>query len=252
MNIAKYARRIPLPVRNLIRNSLVGQLYQEIQRNIADSTKVSVTTPVGPMSMEVYEYWSQLDRIERGEEYEPVLMEELRQNLTSTDVFYNVGARWGIFSKYARQLGVPRNQIHSFEADEHNFKLLEENLSDYPQNLCSRVGSKDTPNAIRLDTYAEQNDKPTIVKIDVEGAEFKVLKGIISILETASPNLFIEIHPEYLEDRGDSQGELVELLSSMGYDLDICLDNRGLEYHWKDITVVNLPTKGDYLLRAFS
>jgi len=40
--------------------------------------------------------------------------------------------------------------------------------------------------------------EPSFIKIDVEGAEHSVLKGMRATLETFRPTLMIEIHPEWL------------------------------------------------------
>lgn len=58
---------------------------------------------------------------------------------------------------------------------------------------------------------------PDVVKIDVEGAELDVIRGGKAYLAEHSPRLFIEVHPTYLQRRGQSAAELVKQLEDMGY-----------------------------------
>jgi len=60
---------------------------------------------------------------------------------------------------------------------------------------------------IDLDSFCqEQQLKPSLIKIDVEGFELHVIKGMKKILETMSPKLVIEIHGSVVENQ-----ELIEL-----------------------------------------
>ncbi|MCH7703118.1 MAG: FkbM family methyltransferase [Planctomycetes bacterium] len=55
------------------------------------------------------------------------------------------------------------------------------------------------------------------VKIDVEGAEWHVLKGMRASLERWSPGLLLEIHPPQLKRSGQSESEVLRLLDDLGY-----------------------------------
>lgn len=58
---------------------------------------------------------------------------------------------------------------------------------------------------------------PTVMKIDVEGAELDVLKGAEETLRSARPRLFISIHPEPLNTQGASEGIVLDWLTARGY-----------------------------------
>lgn len=49
---------------------------------------------------------------------------------------------------------------------------------------------------LRLDTIAENQPRPDFIKIDVEGAEFDVLKGAQELINAKKPNFYIEIGAE--------------------------------------------------------
>jgi hypothetical protein len=52
------------------------------------------------------------------------------------------------------------------------------------------------------------------IKIDVEGHEFAVLKGLIKVLSRDRPNLIIEIRGK---DSGGSFSDILQLMEPLGY-----------------------------------
>jgi len=52
-----------------------------------------------------------------------------------------------------------------------------------------------------LDHFADNNRKPDLVKIDVEGAEELVIKGALGLIRSEKPPAWIiEIHSKFIED----------------------------------------------------
>jgi FkbM family methyltransferase len=71
-----------------------------------------------------------------------------------------------------------------------------------------------------LDNYVEINhiDKIDFVKLDVEGAEMLVLRGMKNILQSPSPPmLMLEAFPFWMKDFGFSVTNLFQLLTEYGY-----------------------------------
>jgi FkbM family methyltransferase len=64
---------------------------------------------------------------------------------------------------------------------------------------------------------AERRIAPSIVKIDVEGAEGEVLRGARATLRAHRPALCLELHFDALERRGESAGAVLDDLASLGY-----------------------------------
>lgn len=69
---------------------------------------------------------------------------------------------------------------------------------------------------VTLDEIAGENP-PTVVKIDVEGAELKVLEGAAAALTKYRPAIQIGFHPFAFEDPSEASRELLERLKSCGY-----------------------------------
>lgn len=71
---------------------------------------------------------------------------------------------------------------------------------------------------ITLDSFFENSPlKPELIKIDVEGAEIKVLKGGIQTLKKFKPLIFLSVHPVEISLMNSSVQELRDLIKQIGY-----------------------------------
>lgn len=59
--------------------------------------------------------------------------------------------------------------------------------------------------------------EPDLLKIDVEGHEVKVIRGLARTIHRFKPLLFIEIHPERIHQEKDQLTDLLTFLSQEGY-----------------------------------
>ncbi len=138
---------------------------------------------------------------------------------TDKPVIYDCGANIGMSCLYFKKL-YPRAKIKAFEADPKIAKILEKNLKrnnvldgikvinnavwvdDNGIEFSSdgadggsiyRNGTKTKINSIRLKDFLEKEGKIDMLKIDIEGAEYEVLKDCSDSLDNVS-NLFVEYH----------------------------------------------------------
>jgi FkbM family methyltransferase len=155
----------------------------------------------------------------------------LNRHLKSGDVFWDVGAHAGFYAVLANRLVGPTGRTECFEPLPENIKLLERNLHAnnrpafvHPIALADEDGHGHLaiPRA-RTAQLAEEGipvilaradsldmAPPTVVKIDVEGAELRVLDGMKRILSQDKPVVIVECH--------DGLGPQVrEVLTSYGY-----------------------------------
>lgn len=66
---------------------------------------------------------------------------------------------------------------------------------------------------INLDDFAESRAlKPSVIKIDVEGAEMEVLKGAARIIQQSRPAMWLALHPTVLGTSGTTLREVWGLL----------------------------------------
>jgi hypothetical protein len=74
--------------------------------------------------------------------------------------------------------------------------------------------------SLTLDDFFENRQvRPDVIKIDVEGAEINVLRGMKKIIQEHKPILFIEVHPSKLPIFHSSSEELLAILIERGYEV---------------------------------
>jgi FkbM family methyltransferase len=192
------------------------------------------------------------------------VIREVLRSLEPADVFYDVGANVGMYTCFvASELGADRTI--AFEPHKGNANRLMENLRH--NGLDARVvpvALSDTKGTVDLEIAGEQvgegkhaiatDDKmqtvnvdanrgdglidccnlpePTVLKIDVEGAELAALDGLRSTLRQSCRLVFCEIHPEKLLDFGSDEEDIHQLLQSYGFETEV-LHRRGEEYFIK-------------------
>jgi FkbM family methyltransferase len=164
--------------------------------------------------------------------YEPVETDLVRQHLTAGDVFLDIGANIGWFSLLASTIVGPSGHVHAFEPRTPTVDYLrrsilmnglESTITVHGVGLDSGASEqflgwvKDTPNPgssmvmssvthegmdsipirlVALDTLSIP--RVNFVKIDVEGAEMRVLEGGANTLGRNRPIVLSEIHPDQL------------------------------------------------------
>jgi FkbM family methyltransferase len=82
--------------------------------------------------------------------------------------------------------------------------------------LSSSSGCE-TVHVMRLDDMLRPDQPVNLVKIDVEGAESRVLRGMDRILDRWRPDLVVEVTDEYLRQFGDSAEALCCGMLDRGY-----------------------------------
>ena len=187
-------------------------------------------------------------------------------NLTDGGHFLDIGAHYGYFTLLASKLAGNNGKIMSFEPAEKTYNLLnintknlkntsifplavskcEGNLTFYEfPNLHSEYNSSDVSQfeneawfnnsePIKVEVQATTIDSitadklfyPQLIKIDVEGGEYDVIKGGINYLKNHSPKIVME----YLEPnrKNESHKKALDLLLSMGYTSNIITQNGGI------------------------
>jgi FkbM family methyltransferase len=173
--------------------------------------------------------------------------------IESDQVFYDIGANYGYstlcaasvarqvysfepVSETRRQLrgNIDRNDIQevvmvypvglsdSTGAAEVNLYSSRENNSQYPRtssdSFLELVGTE-TIELAALDELVEAEGipLPTIVKMDIEGAELYALRGAHNTLARSQPILFVEFDEEGFVDAGYTGEDILAELDRLGY-----------------------------------
>jgi len=180
----------------------------------------------------------------------------LINNLATGDIFLDVGAHYGYFTLLAATLVSNSGQVVAFEASKNTFAILTkntqqtENISvinkavsdeagsitfyEFP-NLYSEYNSIDIKQFKNTDWFSkespvkntvatiplaifleEQQLLPTIIKIDVEGAEFKVISGLQKYLVAQAPLIAMEYVSS--ERKNEAHQKAAALLTEFEYE----------------------------------
>jgi FkbM family methyltransferase len=189
---------------------------------------------------------------------EKLQADTFRAAVTPGMTVVDAGAFLGWYSLLAGRAVGPRGCVHAFEPDPGNLRRLRRNitlnqlsltvtatdkaLSDRsgPQELHVVEGEPSqnslflalpesvsrTVECVRLDDYLGGDDSVDVLKIDVEGAEVKVLRGMRNLLTRDRPmTIFVECLPKALEAAGDSPAELGRFLADAGFSISLIDDD---------------------------
>ena len=162
--------------------------------------------------------------------YEPIERPYFERLARDKKVFFDLGAFVGYYSVMAHGLGV--RACYAFEIVDLFVDITEKNfsLNNIPGKVTRMALGKpgeqiqfeysifsDGGIAKSLDDFSESaNVWPDVLKIDIEGAELDTLRAMPKILKR-HPALDISVHPTFLQERGQNEEEVMELLSSYGY-----------------------------------
>ncbi|MEM6581417.1 MAG: FkbM family methyltransferase [Pseudomonadota bacterium] len=182
--------------------------------------------------------------------WEPYETALLIASLEAGAVCLDVGANIGYYSVIAAQVVGATGAVFAFEPEVSNFRLLQANLE---LNQCQKTVhaieaglaetdsearlylSKDNAGdhqvfaasderahyAIRLlkgaDYLAPRIDRLDLIKVDVQGAEYAVVQGLLELLRglASPPRIIIELTPLSLKQAGASGRALIELLATL-------------------------------------
>jgi FkbM family methyltransferase len=198
--------------------------------------------------------WSERYTYFLGRYHELGLQLLMNQVLSAGDCFVDIGANMGLLTLHSAMLVTNSGCVHSFEPNPKccrrirelleinhikHVQLHEVGLSDQAETLTLSVIADHTGMgtlASPQDNYKEltsetfevpvligddvmmQNSTPVkLIKIDVEGFELRVLRGLQRTLETWFPIVVTEVIEEWLGRAGTSRRELCQFMKPFGY-----------------------------------
>jgi len=228
----------------------IRRTYLVIRHKInGKSTKVIVENSSVTLSTTTYSEFERFYELKGERE----ILSDIISETSDGDIFYDVGANVGLYSCLVGS-AVSNHQIYSFEPHPVNAEALESNLKLNNINgtvfqlaisneegtfELSSEGTEAGLGEHSLDTSSSEStvsvsvrrlDKlrkeynmpvPTIVKIDVEGAELDVIRGAADTFsDPHCKTLYCEVHPDRMKKFGGSQAELKSQLVNFGFDVE--------------------------------
>lgn len=196
----------------------------------------------------------EIDRVDAGY-LEEEFVTRLVGAIQTGDVVYDIGGNIGMVTLIAASKAARAGKkiaVHAFEPEPRNFDHLRRNveLNKLGTVKCHKIalaaangtgqlfvggeagtgthsivagdahGRSSIPITLQTgaDFAREHNAPPSVMKIDVEGAELDVLEGFRPLLEKKQiRELLIEVHPESLAASGAGADGVERMLTGLGY-----------------------------------
>jgi FkbM family methyltransferase len=200
--------------------------------------------------------------------WEPESVRAVADHLPKNGTFVDVGAHIGYYSLKAAGMVRPNGHVLAIEPNPQTLPKLRGNIqasdassvSVWPvacagsestlqfyaaprsntgeSSLSKENASQDGPptatsvRARPLDAIVKEAklDRVDVIKIDVEGAEFEVLKGSAQTLADFHPVLIVELVPSQLKSMGTSVDAVTQFLTSRGYTASRHVDLTNVEF----------------------
>jgi len=181
--------------------------------------------------------------------YEPFMLDLISKHLDRGMTFIDIGANIGQHSMYAASIVGETGSVHSFEPIPYLCKQLEDSIKhNHFENIIhthacalgktegteklhvskniggsSLVTDDDTKEVITVhikngDRELEKLSQVNLVKIDVEGYEYEVLRGIEKTLLKHKPMILLEFSGELYNQQENKNGmHILTFLRTLGY-----------------------------------
>lgn len=186
--------------------------------------------------------------------WEPHMMRWLETRLREGDVFVDVGAHIGFLSVYGSKLVGKTGRVVSIEASPelHRQVLVHSSISECDNIRAVNAAVSDSHEALTFILVSSQNlgansivpwegpvestfvteartlpelltqdeiARARVLKIDVEGTEGRVIRGLAPVLNGLRPDaeLAVEVAPDRMEKLGDSVTELLDIMGRHGF-----------------------------------
>ncbi len=199
----------------------------------------ALETPAGSRIFEAsYQYYN--DRFEAG----PIRM--LRSWVRPGTFVIDVGANIGFFTRQFATWVAEGGKVIAVEPEAVNYAALQKavaraGLTDLVETIQAAVAEKTGEGFLEINpghpgdhklgttgapiTVTTIDDmlaargwpEVSLIKIDVQGAEARVLAGAHQALQRFRPALFLEVDDQQLRRYGSSAGELLESVTKQGY-----------------------------------
>jgi len=179
---------------------------------------------------------------------EEEIISSLLNDLRPDDVFWDVGCATGVYTCFALNVLGDNGEIIGFEPDplrrakairnvdlnggKNRFEAWDMALSNGQNTAIISENGKQldlshTKEGAGVETI--QGDKlikdnqvpsPNVIKLDIEGVEVDAIQGLKDALASDSCRIvYCEVHPEFLDDRGQSEQEVYSLLEEAGFEI---------------------------------
>ncbi len=192
-------------------------------------------------------------------EYEPFITSIFSRIVKKGMTVIDVGANIGYFSVLAAKLVGPAGKVYAFEPEPHNFALLSKNIAfnKFPncipvnKALSDKNGTTqlylDACNwgahslaaqnvdgkkavriqTVRLDDFLRNMRNVDVIKIDAQGAEGLILKGMRDVIaKNKHLKIIMEFWPFALRNMGSEPRDILQFVRDAGFRISVLDDGK--------------------------
>lgn len=180
----------------------------------------------------------------------------LKQQVKPGMHIIDIGAHIGLFSASASQLTGPTGKVVCFEPTPGTYAVLTETLrlnhctnvtpvqaavSHTPGEAVFYIGDAEGCNSNSLVKNKSEEEltaypvklvdidsvvatyqlRPSLIKIDAEGAELDVLRGGLQTYKNFKPILILGLHPDFVKKKGDTMEQIWDVVEGAGYKVNM-------------------------------
>ncbi len=206
--------------------------------------------------------------------WEPDLLRACFEHIKDDEVIFDIGTWIGAYTVLLSRFVTPKGRVIGFEPDPVAFRqaiinlqlnqcdnatilplaisnkcgnvdiYASRNLGESTSSTSSRpgLGVRSAACCATLDgIIAALGKTPTTVKIDVEGGESEVIDGATSWLQKRNVKAFVEVHHEFLLQRGMNANTVLRQLAGYGKKLHFLESHPSHPYRLMQIMDANQP-----------
>jgi FkbM family methyltransferase len=189
--------------------------------------------------------------------YEPYVIDYLLESLSEGSVFVDIGANMGLFAIPAGKKVGATGKVYAVEALSRNAKIIAVNaelngldnvhllplgaaeqvganfwfrqdgssnnsISDVPRLAGRSFNDFDLIGVAPIDALIPEDEKVDVIKLDIEGREYRALLGAMGIIKASRPMIFCEYNPDSQKAQSGVEGvSLLSLLLDLNYEIEI-------------------------------
>ena len=254
--IKKFLIKIIDPFRKLVKGLFPNMelfkipIFGPLAEKISNILKLSYVENVHGHKM----YLDEADSLHLswGGSHEPFETQFFEDNVKPGDIIVDIGANIGYYTLYFAKKVTNQGHVYAFEPDPVNFELLNKNIeiNKYKNITAINKAVSNTNeiiklyicnenrgdhrtydshegrdfveiNAAHLDDYFSDSERQIdLIKMDIQGAEFKAVQGMAGILKKSrNVKLVIEFWPYGLALAGADAKDLYSLLEELGFSI---------------------------------
>ena len=185
--------------------------------------------------------------------WEPLQTQYIKNNVKEGDFVIDLGAHIGYFTLIFSELVGKNGRVFAFEPNPKNFSLLKKNVlvnnfknielvqkavSDKEGKIKLFLSDTNTGDnrifdindhmktiyieSIKLDNFLKSElSKISFIKMDIQGAEVKALRGMLSLLDKNKPlKIISEFWPFGIKGAGDKPEEFLNMLVNLNFKMN--------------------------------